>query len=52
MQNDNTHTIYGYSWMLHVVEKHSAADSSKAGTCDELDSYLGVGLEKTGDIVG
>jgi len=35
-----------------VVEEHSAADSSKAGMCDELDTYLGIGLERTGDIVG
>ena len=52
MQNDSTHATYGYSWMLHVVEEHSAADSSKAGMCDELDTYLGIGLERTGDIVG
>ena len=38
--------------MLHVVEEHSAADSLKVGMCDKLDSYLGVGLEKTEDIVG
>jgi len=52
VQNDNTHATYGYSWMLHTVEEHSAANSLKVGTHDELDSYLGVGLEKTGDIVG
>jgi len=52
VQNNNTHATYGYSWMLHTVEEHSAANSLKVGTHDELDSYLGVGLEKTGDIVG
>ena len=38
--------------MLRAVEEHSAADSSKAGMRDELDTYLGIGLERTGDIVG
>jgi len=52
VQNDSTHATYGYSWMLRAVEEHSAADSSKAGTRDELDTYLGIGLERTGDIVG
>jgi hypothetical protein len=38
--------------MLHMVEEHSAANSLKAGTYNKLDAYLGVGLKKTGDIVG
>ena len=52
MYNENTHTTYGYSWMLHAVEEQTAADYAKVGTRDELKLYLDVKLEKTNDVIG
>ncbi len=52
MQKDDTHTTYGYAWMLHAVQEQTAADCSKAGTHDELETYLEANLEKIGDVVG
>jgi hypothetical protein len=49
--DDNTHATYGYSWMLRAVKESSAADCSKAGARDELETYL-VKLENAVDIVG
>jgi hypothetical protein len=52
MQNDGTHATYGYTWMLHTVQEWTAADWSKAGMHDELESYLKANLEHTVDVVG
>jgi hypothetical protein len=38
--------------MLSAIEDRTAADCSKAGMRDELESYLEARLEKTGDVVG
>jgi hypothetical protein len=50
--NANAHATYGYTWMLRTVEEWSAANCLKAGTCDELESYLDADLEATSDVVG
>jgi hypothetical protein len=51
VRTNNTHATYGYSWMLSSVEGRTVADCSKAGTRDELESYLEARLEETEDIV-
>jgi hypothetical protein len=38
--------------MLHAVREEKAPDSSEAGACDELMSYLKAPCEITGDIIG
>jgi hypothetical protein len=49
--DDNTHATYGYSWMLCAIKESSAANCSKAGAHDELETYLDK-LENVVDIIG
>jgi len=51
MRNDEPMATYGYSWMMRAVGERKAADRSRAGARDELDTYLKAPIEETRDVV-